>query len=158
MNILYIGAESANWVTSLCDEMCQQGHTVTCVVQQEDEYDKESEHTIHENLNIIRVDWNTFFNPTLMKSKLLVTMTQNKFDVIFGSHAPVVPALVEIGKMKQIPWGVMLLDISKDLMEEKSGIQKSIKQPENNLQIELDYCLDDILKNIEPKLHHYIKD
>lgn len=116
MNILYLGAESANWVVSLCNEMCKQGHKVTCVVQQVDEYDKDAKIEMHPNLTRINVSFNDFFNPTIMKSKLITTITQSKFDIIFGSHAPVSPVVYDLARTYNLPWGIMLLDIPTDLM------------------------------------------
>ena len=50
MNILYLGAESANWVINLCNKFCEQGHTVTCVIQTVDEYDGENPIPLHEDI------------------------------------------------------------------------------------------------------------
>lgn len=118
MRILYVAAESANWVINLCNKFCELGHTVTCVVQQIDEYDSKNPIKEHKNLNRINVDFKTFFNPTLLKSKLLSTLQTQKFDIVFGSHAPISPVIADIAKTFKLPWGVMLLDIPTDLMYE----------------------------------------
>lgn len=118
MNILYFGAESANWVINLCNRFCEQGHTVTCVIQTVDEYDGENPIPLHENLTRIDVGFKEFFNPTLMKSKLMMTMANSKFDIAFGSHAPISPVVADIAKTYRLPWGIMLLDIPTDLMRE----------------------------------------
>ena len=118
MKLLYLAAESANWVISLCNEFCKQGHEVTCVVQDSDEYDKENPVEEHENLTRVNVSMEHFFNSQKMKSALVKELTMKNFDLVFGSHAPVSKAVEEIAQMKQIPWGVMLLDIPRDLMEQ----------------------------------------
>ena len=118
LNLLYIAAESSNWVINLCNEFCELGHTITCVVQQTDEYDSSNPIKEHKNLKRINVDFKTFFNPTLLKSKLLTTLQTQKFDMVFGSHAPISPVIADIAKTFKLPWGVMLLDIPTDLMHE----------------------------------------
>jgi len=117
MKILYLAAESANWVISLCNEFCKNGHEVTCVVQDSDEYDKDNSVEEHENLTRVNVSMEHFFIPAKMKSALAKELTTKKFDIVFGSHAPVSSSVKEISEMKGIPWGIMLLDIPKDLME-----------------------------------------
>ena len=116
MRILYLAAESANWVISLCNELCKLGNEVTCVVQESDEYDKENKIKEHRNLTRINVPMENFFSPEKMKTSLISTLSTRKFDIVFGSHAPVSPSVNEIGRMLGIPWGVMLLDIPFDLM------------------------------------------
>ena len=116
MKILYLAAESANWVISLCNEFCKEGHEVTCVVQESDEYDKEHPVEMHENLTRINVPMEYFFNSTKMKSALLPQITLNSYDIVFGSHAPVSQSVKDIAAIFKAPWGVMLLDIPHDLM------------------------------------------
>jgi len=118
MKLLYIGAESANWVITLCNEMCKLGHEVTCVVQQKDEYDAGTIVKYHKNLTRINVEWDDFFNPLRIKSKLVRELTTNKYDWVFGSHAPISPVVADIARTYRLPWGIMLLDIPKDLMEQ----------------------------------------
>lgn len=118
MNILYLGAESANWIINLCNKICEQGHKVTCVVQQLDEYDKDNPMESHKNLSRINIDYNTMFNPEkIIKTLKDKNKLDDKYDVIFGSHAPVSPITRHLSeKLNNIPWGVMLLDIPTDLI------------------------------------------
>ena len=124
MNILYIAGESANWVINLCNEMCNKGHDVTCVVQQLDEYDKDNPAVEHPNLKRINVNYDIMFNP----EKMFETLEEQKklygYDIIFGSHAPVTPVLSHLSKILEIPWGVMLLDIPTDLIMREELRQK----------------------------------
>ena len=94
MNILYVAAESSNWVIALCNEICKLGHKVTCVVQDSDEYDKENRLEEHPNLTRKSVSMNHFFNPTLMKSALARELITEQFDIdrkstrLNSSHIP----------------------------------------------------------------------
>jgi len=116
MKILYLGGESANWVVNLCNELCTLGHEVTCVTQGLDEYDSENPVDLHKNLKKINVDYKDFMVADRMKNKLIVTLTNEKFDIIVGSHAPVSTAVSELSKLLGIPYVIMLLDIPTDLM------------------------------------------
>lgn len=117
MKILYFGGESANWVINLCNEMCKQGHEVTCVVQQLDEYDKENPVKEHEHLTRINVDYNIMFNPDKMLKKIVEL--NKEFDIVYGSHTPVSPVVYHIAKTFSIPWGIMILDIPTNQMKEE---------------------------------------
>jgi glycosyltransferase involved in cell wall biosynthesis len=119
MKILYIAGESANWVVRLCNQFCEQGHDVTCVVQQLDEYDKDNPVVEHPNLKRINVDYNTMFNSSSME--LILKDIINDFDVIYGSHAPISTVVYYLGTTYKKPWGVMLLDIPTDLMLQDKG-------------------------------------
>jgi len=114
MNVLYVGAESANWIINLCNEICKLGHTVTVVVQQLDEYDKDNPMKEHKNMGRVNLPFKTFIHPRLLQEQLEKILKKEKFDFIFGSHAPVCPAVVLIGKKYKIPTGIMLLDIPTD--------------------------------------------
>ena len=117
MNILYIAGESCNWVINLCNEMCLQGHNVTCVVQQLDEYDKDNPAVEHPNLTRINVDYGTMFDPAKMRIVLESKDALHKdYDILFGSHTPVTPVMQYLSVLLNIPWGVMLLDIPTDLI------------------------------------------
>jgi len=116
MRILYFGGESANFVIETCNALCRQGHKVTAVVQQLDEYDKDNPVLEHENLSRINVDYATMFNPIRMKNRLIAEFARKKFDLIFGSHAPITPVLHDLARTYGLPWGVMLLDIPTHTM------------------------------------------
>ena len=116
MNILYIAGESSNWVVNLCNEFCKQGHKVTCVVQSLDEYDKENPIAIHNDLTRINVTYEELFTGKTIINILNPYILKNKYDVIFGSHAPTAPMIQYLGETYKIPYGVMLLDIPTDLM------------------------------------------
>jgi len=116
MKILYIAAESADFVIRLCNKFCEKGHEVTCVTQESDAYDLESSLKGHENLTRINMSFKDILNPNKVKTRLLTSLNKQKFDVVFGSHAPVSEAVRDIGIMTGSPWGVMLLDIPSDLM------------------------------------------
>lgn len=117
MNILYIGLESANWVINLCNEFCKLGNKVTCLVQDFDEYDKENPASLHQNLTRINLSSEDINSGSRIRNKLLLTLSNEKFDIIFGSHAPVSSIIKELAKSLSIPWGVMILDIPTDLMK-----------------------------------------
>lgn len=119
MRILYFGGESANWVINLCNEMCKQGHEVTCVVQQLDEYDKDNPIKEHENLTRINVDYNTMFSPDKMLKKIVEL--NKTFDIVYGSHTPVSPVVNTIARTYSIPWGIMILDVPVNQMNEERG-------------------------------------
>jgi len=119
MNILYFGGESANWVINLCNEFCKQGHKVTCVVQQLDEYDKNNPVKEHENLTRINVDYSTMFSPEKMLQKIL--LLNKTFDIVYGSHTPVSPTVYHIARTLSLPWGIMILDIPTNQINEERG-------------------------------------
>lgn len=127
MKILYIAGESANWVINLCNKMCEQGHEVTCVVQQLDEYDKDNPAIEHENLKRINVTYDIMFDPIKMLGYLEdMDSFNDDYDIIFGSHTPVTPVLRYLSEnTPNTPWGVMLLDIPTDLIrtEETRQVQ-----------------------------------
>ena len=116
MRILYIGAESANWIINLCNKFCEQGADVTCVVQQSDEYDKENPVKEHKKLTRINIENGKFFEPNFVFNKLLLPVKQNNFDIVFGSHMPVSPLVKGLAEKLNVPWGIMVLDIPTDLM------------------------------------------
>jgi len=116
MNILYLGAESANFVIHTCNALCRQGHTVTAVVQTLDEYDKENPIPLHKNLKRINIEYEKYFKPKYVFNKLIIEMQTDKFDMLFGSHAPVSPVLAELSHIYKIPWGIMILDIPTHTM------------------------------------------
>jgi hypothetical protein len=122
MKILYIAGESANWVISLCNEMCELGNEVTCVVQQLDEYDKDNPVKEHIKLQRVNVDYDTMFNPIKMelelKKKNLIGESV-RYDIIYGSHTPVSPVVNYLGNKYKTPWGLMLLDIPTNLIIEQ---------------------------------------
>ena len=118
MNILYVGAESANWIVMLCNEICKLGHTVTCIVQTHDEYDKQNPVKPHQNLRIFDIPFNTFLNIERLHRIISKHLENGKYDIVFGSHAPISPAVVKASKDFDIPSGIMLLDIPTDLMNE----------------------------------------
>lgn len=125
MNILYVGAESANWVIMLCNEFCKKGHTVTCIVQQEDEYDKEHPVKEHPNLKRINLPFNTVINNRQeLINRISYVLLQEKFDIIFGSHTPICPAIQIVSKIFSIPCGIMILDIPTDLIKIQEWRQK----------------------------------
>jgi len=124
MKILYIAGESANFVVSTCNALCEQGHDVTCVVQQLDEYDKDNPVPEHRKLTRINVGYEIMFNPLAMKKELLDKVPDKKFDLIFGSHAPVCPVLFDLSRTYKVPWGVMLLDIPTHTMKIERGRMK----------------------------------
>jgi len=122
MKILYIAGESANWVINLCNEICELGNDVTCVVQQVDEYDKDNPIKLHPRLSRINVDYNIMFNPLLLELEL----KKNKllgdnivYDIIYASHAPTSIVINYLGRKYRTPWGVMLLDIPTNLIQEQ---------------------------------------
>lgn len=117
MNILYIAGESSNWVINLCNKFCENGHMVTSVVQNLDEYDKENPITPHKNLTQINVSYDELFDEQVMVDKLMPHILENKYNIIFGSHAPIAPLVRYLGNTYKIPWGVMLLDIPTHLMK-----------------------------------------
>lgn len=117
MNILYLAGESANFVIALCNEFCNQGHTVTCVAQTADEYDKENRIPSHENLDL-RFKKLPFDNIDSLAPELIFELQDKKFDIVFGSHTPISPLVKRLGEMMRVPWGIMLLDIPSDLMEQ----------------------------------------
>ena len=119
MKILYVGAESANWVINLCNELSNLDNEITVVTQSLDEYDKDN--TKRENIKITRINlpFDDFINPQILYNKLDKLVQIAKYDFIFGSHAPIAPAIIAIGKKHNIPSGIMLLDIPTDLIEEQ---------------------------------------
>jgi hypothetical protein len=119
MRILYIAGESANWVINLCNEMCKQGHEVTCVVQQLDEYDKDNIIVNHPNLTRINVDYSIMFSPEKMLQKILAL--NKTFDIVYGSHTPVSPTINHIARTLSLPWGIMILDIPTNQINEERG-------------------------------------
>lgn len=116
MNILYLAMESANWVINLCNEMCNQGHTVTCFVQMTDDYDRDNPPQEHENLKVFKLPMETFYTGKGFEPYFERLRTE-KFDMIFGSHGPVTPMVHFLGKNLNTPWGIMLLDIPTDLIQ-----------------------------------------
>lgn len=119
MNLLYFGAESANFVIGLCNAFCRAGHKVTAVVQQLDEYDKDNPIEPHENLTRINIDYEKFFVPARMHSKTLDLFAREKFDLIFGSHTPISPVVAYLARIYKLPWGIMILDVPTDAMKEE---------------------------------------
>ena len=117
MKILYLGSESANFVTHTCNALCRQGHEVTMVVQELDEYDKENPVPLHENLKRINIEYGNYFKPKYVFHKLLADMQTNKYDLIFGSHVPVSPVIEELARTYKLPWGIMILDIPTHTMK-----------------------------------------
>jgi glycosyltransferase involved in cell wall biosynthesis len=122
MNILYIAGESANWVINLCNKICEKGHKVVCVVQQLDEYDKANPATPHQNLTRVNVAYDIMFNPGLLEAELKkfnLLNASSQYDIIYGSHTLVSPAINYLGRRYNVPWGVMLLDIPTNLINEE---------------------------------------
>jgi len=117
MNIMYIAGESSDFVLNLCNEFCNQGHKVTCVVQNEDSYDKENPIIPHKDIIRIDVSYKQLFTGEGILDKIQEVVFKNKFDVVFGSHAPTAPFVQHIGTKYKIPWGIMLLDIPSDLID-----------------------------------------
>jgi glycosyltransferase involved in cell wall biosynthesis len=117
MKILYIGGESSNFIINLCNAFCKKGHEVTCVVQDYDAYENENKGKLHKNLTKISLPIKELFNPTLVKTKLITKIQKNKYDLIFGSHMPMIPTVANLAKMFGIPWGAMILDIPTDRMK-----------------------------------------
>lgn len=116
MKILYIAGESANWAINLCNELCKLGNEITVITQSMDEYDKDNPIKEHENLKRINLSYKDFLNPQVLHNKTLPFLENEKFDLIFGSHAPVCPVVVTLSKRFNIPCGVMILDIPSDLI------------------------------------------
>lgn len=96
--------------------MCEQGNTVTCIVQSLDEYDKTAKLELHENLTRVEIAYDKMFDLKYIYS-LSKTLECDSFDIIFGSHAPIAPVIEGLAREFNKPWGVMLLDIPTDLME-----------------------------------------
>ena len=125
MNILYIGLESSNWVINLCNNFCNKGHKVTCVVQGLDEYDKENPIERHKNLEVIYIPYETFLNPLEFRKQRFYHFIDKNFDVIFGSHVFIAPVVQLLGETLGKPWGLMLLDIPTHLMRVERQRMKS---------------------------------
>ena len=117
MKILYLGAESANWVINLSNSFCENGHEVTCIVQQLDEYDKDNPIIEHANLTRINLSFEDILNPYKVLAAIEDNMIMNKYDIVFGSHAPISTVVRIIAETYKLPWGIMLLDIPTDLMK-----------------------------------------
>jgi len=117
MRILYIAAESANWVINLCNKFCELGHQVTCIVQDSDEYDKDNPIKTHNNLTRFDIPFNTFLNVERMYHIISKHLERGEFDIAFGSHIPIAVPLVGAAKQHCVPCGIMLLDIPIDLMK-----------------------------------------
>ena len=125
MRILYIAGETTNWIVDLCNNMCEQGHDVTAVVVPIDFYDNENRVEPHKKLKILEAKDEIMQHPmkltALLKEKKLYNL---KYDIIFGSNPYVIPSLRYISEDKKKPWGVMLLDIPADLIEENPERKK----------------------------------
>jgi len=117
MEILYVAAESSNWVINLCNNFCELGHRVTVVTQNLDEYDKENPIKIHPDIRRINLDLKTLITPTLLLPELEKEVSKHPYDIIFGSHAPVCPAVIATAKRHNLKSGIMLLDIPTDLIK-----------------------------------------
>ena len=115
MKILYIGMESANWVTNLCLELAELGHEITCITQTDDTYVVGEKVQVNPSLHITFVTFNELLDVVgfVDKNKELL---QKDYDLVFGSHYPVGPLIARLGKELDLPWGVMLLDIPTDLI------------------------------------------
>ena len=121
MNILYVAAEASNFVINLCNEFCKQGHYVTCVIQDFDHYDPENPIKKHPNITEINLPLNTFLNPVRLLRIVEKHLEHGKYDIVFGSHAPISPIVVVAANKYKIPSGVMLLDIPTDLIHLESN-------------------------------------
>lgn len=116
MKIFYVAGESSNWVINLCNEFCNMGHDVTCMIQKLDEYDSYHPPPIHEKLKRVELSYELIFSPKELYDEIIKNTLENKPDIIFGSHAPVCPAVVEAARVLGVPSGIMILDIPSDLM------------------------------------------
>lgn len=115
MNILYIGEETRNWIVILANEMSLLDHIITIVVKKYDEYDDENKTEPLENVTVIEVDDEAFFNNELM----ITTIGDERlktFDIVYGSHIIACSPVVAIGKQYKIPYGTQVLDVPLDLM------------------------------------------
>ena len=124
MKILYVAAESSNWVINLCNELAELGNEITCVTQDLDEYDKENPIPVHNNVTRVNLPFSTFVDPNKLVVELDEIMKYNMFDIVFGSHAPVCPAVLVAANKNKTKCGFMLLDIPTDLMEVQEARRK----------------------------------
>ena len=116
MNIIYVAGESSDFVLNLCNKFCEKGHNVTCVVQNEDSYDRDEPVVEHKNLTRIDVSYSVLFSGKGLVEQLKDVISNTKTDIIFGSHAPMAPLIQYLANLYKIPWGIMILDIPSDLM------------------------------------------
>ena len=65
------------------------------------------------------MDYNIMFNPRALEAELIKRNLMCKYDIIYGSHAPVSPVIYYLGNKYVTPWGIMLLDIPLDLMRKE---------------------------------------
>lgn len=116
MDILYMAMESGNWVLQLCNELCELGHNVTCMIQGIDEYDKTNPITPHKNMEVFYIPYQEFGNPLAFKQKHMQKLIGKNFDIVFGSHVVISATLRMVAETLSKPWGLMILDIPSDLM------------------------------------------
>jgi len=128
MKILYLGGESANFVVKLCNELCELGHEVQCVVQTRDEYDKENPVKQHKNLSRMNIPELEYFNHSAFEKKHLQKILELDFDIILASHVILTSIAHRIASITKKSWGVMILDIPVMLMiEDRNRMRKWLK-------------------------------
>lgn len=116
MNILYLGGESGNWIVNLCNSLSKLGNIVTCVIQDSDKYEDVKPLP---NVTLISLKPDNF-NEKQIYYKIL----NKSFDVIMGSHVNVLKQTMDLAKILNLPWGFMVLDVPKDLIEYDRQRQK----------------------------------
>jgi len=125
MNILWVGFESSNWVINLCNEMCKKGNNITLICQGADEYDPKNTVKPHDNLEIIYQPYEIFEQPLKFRNVVLPQIINKKFDLLFGSHVNITPAMKLMSEILKKPWGIMILDIPTDLINKHNIRRKA---------------------------------
>lgn len=121
MKILYVAAEASNFVINLCNEFCNQGHKVTCIIQDVDSYDDQNPIKEVAGLRTFKIPFATFFNDVRLERIVSTHLTEGNYDIVFCSHSVIFPAVITAAKLRDInvPCGAMLLDIPTDLMKQE---------------------------------------
>ena len=111
MNTLVIGGEISSWVVSWSNEISKLGHNVTCLVQNNNNFDELPTST--EKLEIIPTSIDTLFGTELPQS-----LYDRHFDLVIGSHCPVLRLVKTASETYNCPSVMMILDIPVTLINQ----------------------------------------